>query len=354
MIKKILLSVLIAVMAISLSGCIKFGSKTTKTSELGGVFLTTDKMESWQSISKLMTPGAQNGTIADTDIYFLRMDPTDTKTIWAGTRYSGLFYTNNAGTGWNKTEGLPQGYVRDAVIDKNYPCTVYVALESKIYKSVTCGREWKEVWFADSVEKKVTALAIDPRDPRIIYAGVSEGTVLRSDDFGGSWKVINNFKKRIYKIIVDSNDPQIVYVGVSGRGLFKTANRGGDWQDLNPQMKGFKKAYIYHAFDVSASTKNLIVYASQFGILRSLDGGTTWSEVPILTREGDERIYDLAIDPQNASNIFYSTDRALYKTSDAGENWTVKTMPTTRFASSLLVHPKDANVIYMGVKKLLD
>src|SRR5205085_11505381 len=99
-------------------------------------------------------------------------DPTDSDTIFAGTRPAALFRSKDGGRSWQK---LP------AAIAEECP-NVRVP--------------------------RVTALTVDPTDHKHVWAGIEVDGVLHSTDGGDSWR-------RITKGI---NDPDIHDVGVVVNG----------------------------------------------------------------------------------------------------------------------------------------
>ena len=57
----------------------------------------------------------------------------------------------------------------------------------------------------------------------------------------------------------------------------------------------------------------------------------------------------MALNPQNADEVYYITNTTFYRSLDGGKNWTTKLL-TSRVGSDLSVDPKDGNLIYLGVK----
>ncbi|MFH0779279.1 MAG: hypothetical protein V1928_00290 [Parcubacteria group bacterium] len=353
--KKLVVIFLSAAVILLTSGCIiqvNKGGTPAGAANLGGVFMSPDKMETWQSRSTLLTAGGAAASINNADVYFLRFDPSDSKAIYAGTRADGLFYTYNLGAGWQKATALPAGFVRDLAIDSKSKCTLYAAVDQRIYKSADCGRTWKSVWYNADPAKVAAALAVDWYDSSIVYAGIADGTLVKSIDHGASWRVVKKFANRVNKIMLDPRDSRNVFVGVLNEGLYRSTDQGENWSNLAEAMKGYANANGFHDFDLSKSSAGLIVYASKYGMLRSLDNGDTWIDVKLLTQPGAETVYSLAIDPKNANNIYYGTNAAIYKTADVGANWVVKKTPTTRVPSALLVYPDDTKMIFMGAKSV--
>lgn len=347
--KKSLFISLIVLLLFGATGCIKIKKDTVQTGNLGGVYASSDRMETWKHSSLLMTPGETPGSIGGVNSYFIKFDPSDDKAMYLGTRENGLYYSYNGGIGWTQSKGLgTESYIRDIAIDAKNKCRLYALMGTKVYVSQDCARTWDETFFTDSSAKYTSVVAVDWFDPKVVWVGLSDGSLHKSEDAGVSWRPIKKFKKRIRKISIDPFDSRRLFVGVVDAGLYKTEDKGESWAYLNEGMKDFKGHGEYYNYAISAGSENLVIYASKFGLLRSLDGGTTWSEIDILSRSGEEIIYSVVIDPKNANNIYYATDKALYKSLDGGTNWIVKKMPTTRIARELVVHPKDGTKIYMA------
>jgi photosystem II stability/assembly factor-like uncharacterized protein len=347
--KRALFVFIVLLLAVGTTGCIKIKKDTGTTGNLGGVFVSSDRMETWKHRSLLMTPGETPGSIGGVNVYFLKFDPSDKRAAYLGTYENGLYYTYNGGAGWNHVDGLGSTFIRDIAIDTKNKCRLYAAIGTKIFRSEDCSRTWKEIMYTDSGAKAVTALAVDWFNPQIVYAGLSDGTFMRSEDYGNSWHRMAKFPTRVRKVEIDPFDSRHIFVGLINHAIYKTEDKGKSWKDLSLGMKDFKGSDGYADFMVSSKSRGLVVYASNYGLLRSLDGGITWKPIHILSSPGEEPMYAVAIDQNNSNNLYYATDKALYKSIDAGDNWVVKRMPTTRIVRDLLVHPTDSNLIYMGV-----
>jgi len=352
MYKKVVLTVIIVSVILGFGGCIKFKSSETKVTDLGGVFFTDDRFETWHTKSLLMTPGEQPGSISNTDVYFMKFDPSDDQTIYTGTRADGLFYSYNSGQGWNKLKNLPTGFVRDMAIDPENKCRLYAAVHTRIFKSEDCGRTWKKIFYSDNPEIKISSMDIDWYSPEVLYAGLTDGTLLKTVNRGESWSLSKKFENRVHKIMVDPYDTRVVYAGILEKGLFRTDDKGENWLDLNKAMDDYKNADEFYDFSLSKSRRDMIIYANDYGVLRSYDKGQTWMPIELVTQPGEERIYSVEIDPQSENYIYYSTDEAVYKSIDGGDSWVVKKTPTTRVVGEFLIHPKDGSKVYVGVKQM--
>jgi len=66
------------------------------------------------------------------------------------------------------------------------------------------------------------ALAIDPKNPSIIYAGTYGGGVFESTNGGASWSAINSGLTNldVLALAIDPKNPSIIYAGTYGGGVF--------------------------------------------------------------------------------------------------------------------------------------
>lgn len=133
------------------------------------------------------------------------------------------------------------------------------------------------------------ALAADPNDPDIIYAGTQGNGVYRSADRGRSWAPLGMAGRIVKSLAVSPHDPQVIYAGVKPAAVYKTTDGGDHWVEL----KGFRRipnrwwwfspaeppfrAYVM-ALSVSPTESDVVMAGIEFGaVVRSEDGGRTWS-----------------------------------------------------------------------------
>jgi hypothetical protein len=107
----------------------------------------------------------------------------------------------------------------------------------------------------------VTAIAVSPNNPNIIYIGTTAGGVWRSRDNGANWTPL--FDRQIAigigepgGVAIDPNNADIIYAGTSQRNLLG---------DANPTF--------FNAPDPAP------------GLFKSIDGGSSWiSSAPVFRR----------------------------------------------------------------------
>lgn len=153
----------------------------------------------------------------------------------------------------------------------------------------------------------VGAVAVDPRDPKTIYLGGTEG-LFRSQDSGTTWSLLSRDLRYPHILLVDPLDPARLY----------------------------------------AARRDLASFLPLPGLYRSTDGGSTWKWLGSGVLE--ERIFALALDPGRRDTLYAGTWAGrLYKSIDGGERWTLCPSAPLRpcpqcspgTVSQLLVHPVD-------------
>src|SRR5450759_4881984 len=126
--------------------------------------------------------------------------------------------------------------------------TVYIGSASGgVWKSVNGGTTYKPVFDKQAVQS-IGALAIDRRNPKVVWAGTGESWtrnsvsigdgIYKSVDAGETWTNMGlPDSERIAKIIIDPSDSNTVYACVPGklwsdsddRGVYKTSDGGKSW-----------------------------------------------------------------------------------------------------------------------------
>lgn len=231
--KKLL--VLILILPLFLSGCIfslKDTGGTSADNSKGGLFRSQTLGDSWDQVTTLYTLGGKTAKFDAANVTAMAFDVLDDSAIYLGTQQDGLFYSYNYGDGWFQTLN-GAGTVNDILVDPQDSCTIYVAVHNTIYKSADCSRTWKPVYFETIVGKYVNSLAISNRDSKIVYAGTSGGTLLKSGDYGVSWDAVNRFDDNIKEILVlEDQTATTVYAVTQQKGLYKSDDEGTTWTNL--------------------------------------------------------------------------------------------------------------------------
>lgn len=177
-------------------------------------------------------------------VYDVAIDPNNTANVYAGTN-NGVFKSTDGGLSWNRSNtGMPFYQINRIKIDPTNSNTLYVATNSAgVYKSINGGASWS----ASSVglnSHMVNDLAIDPTDPAKIYVGVDGGSdafVLKLNP-AGSALLYSTYMggpdvDSALDIAIDSSGNAHIVGNTSSTG-FPTANA------LQPNSKGGEEAFV--------------------------------------------------------------------------------------------------------------
>ena len=154
--------------------------------------------------------------------------------------------------------------------------------------------------------------------------------------------------------------PKTFYIGAAGGGVWKTTNGGVTWQSAS---KGLGSETIGD-LAVAPSDSNVVWVGtgeknslrSQYwgdGVYKSTDGGRKWTKMGL----ADSRaIGKIVIHPTDANVVYVAAlghlwgpnaERGVYKTTDGGKTWArVLFVDDTTGFIDLAMDPRDANVLY--------
>jgi photosystem II stability/assembly factor-like uncharacterized protein len=350
------------------SACtLSFNSGASNTGNDGGIWISSDRGETWKQVSLIPTITGKPQSLGNVDIRVMSADPQDSATIYTGTISQGLYYTNNFNYGWNQMISLEKETISDVKVDPNNTCVLYSAIANRLHRSSNCGRSWQQVYFDNNPGVTVTTIAIDHYNSDNLYIGTSRGDILKSIDRGVSWRTIQRVNEVIARLIISPQDSRLIFVATIKNDIYSfnsnTITNPGDpanidrnfavenWTDLSEVLKAFNLGQNFRDFAISAEDGTLLLASSQ-AIVRSPDQGLTWEKINLLTTEKDAIINAIALGPQNSQEIYYVTNTNFFKSLDGGISWSTKKLRTSRAGSRLLIDVNRPNIIYMGTRKI--
>lgn len=299
------------------------------------------------------------------------------------------------------TSGPYTGRVAAIVCHPTDPGLYYVGgADGGVWRSADAGTTWTPLT-DDMPSTAIGALAMDPADPAILYAGTGEANYANHSRFGvGIYKTVDGgntwtqfaeetFGGRCFaRLLVHPTDTQILFAAVTRAGGFPAlaaakghpgANgpvgvfRSGDGGATWAQVGGGLPADVATDIAFDAANPDLMYAAigdifggSNNGIYRSLDGGATWARlggglpastvgrISLATAPSQPgRCYALITRPADAFGGGASTLGA-YRTDNSGATWAL--LPALGniqssygwYLSIVAVQPTNANTVFMG------
>jgi photosystem II stability/assembly factor-like uncharacterized protein len=217
-----------------------------------------------------------------------------------------------------------------------------------VYRTKDAGAHWELISPAGSTEiHEVESIAIDPVDPKVIYAGTWH-LPWKTVDGGATWTnmgvkqhIIDD--SDVFSIIIDPQSPKTVYVSACS-GIYKSVDAGGDFVKVTGIPSSARRTRKLAQDPLHLRT---VFAGTTQGLYRTLTGGTDWT----LLTAPDVIINDIYIDPKNDNHVLMATDRAgVLVSEDGGVSFqSSNTGFTTRQVTSFAADPHRASTIYVGV-----
>ena len=216
------------------------------------------------------------------------------------------------------------------------------ALQSQgvsLAKSAAANLTW-EFSGPGNIGGRLRGLLVHPNNPNLIYVGSASGGVWKSNDGGGTWSPTMNdlITLNISALAFKPGDPNTIYAGTGegflsdglpGRGLLKTTDGGQTWTRISA-ANGLNSSFITE-LAVSPANPNVIYAASREAVPQYLSSYPT----------------ETTPDPGVS---------AIFKSTDAGQTWQDVTsgkgidpapnFPFDNMATDVVVSPADANTVY--------
>jgi photosystem II stability/assembly factor-like uncharacterized protein len=164
----------------------------------------------------------------------------------------------------------------------------------------------------------VTNFTIDPNNNAVYYMATEANGLFYTLDFGTTWLRPQDEEMRnglITDIAVDPKASCTIFT-VKGRRLFRSTDCARTFSvvytDTNTQN-------LITAVEIDWFNGNVLWMSNTAGdILRSVDGGTSWS---VRYSAGNPIVSLLVSNADSRVIMFGTADRGLYRTNDAGETW---------------------------------
>ena len=218
--------------------------------------------------------------------------------------------------------------------------------------------------FTGTSSGRITALAVDPRNAQVAYAGGAEGGIWKTTDGGMHWLPLtdNQISLSVGSIALDPQNPDTVYVGTGeanfnadsyfGSGILKSLDGGATWVNY----PGLFVGGVMGALAVSPTDSNVVLAGSLGGVYRSTDGGASWNSVveginasAIAFSPGTSGVVWAGV----AIPFFDDATTGLYRSGDGGQTWTkvvATAIPTSGIGRiAIAVAPSNPQVVYAGM-----
>jgi photosystem II stability/assembly factor-like uncharacterized protein len=208
---------------------------------------------------------------------------------------------------------------------------------------------------------EIRRIAVNPQDKTELWVltDTNPSLIFRSNDSGATWKRVAVGAERYYDLICLPSSSVLLALGDTS--VYKSSNRGVAWTSSS---LGLKNHGTYGRIAVNPKNPNMIYvagyreqpnYRGSMALLRSADGGKTWSAVALQASSLNGYLSALAVSPANPNIILaagYSTSASyvmtyhLYKSVNGGKSWAEKGGSISDLVREIAAHPTNPNRFY--------
>ncbi len=327
------------------------------------------------------------------DYHQLWIDPKNSSRMILGTD-QGATISVDYGQTWSTWYNQPTAQFYHVITDDQFPYVVYgtqqdtgsAAVRSRGDAGLITPRDWSPTGGSES-----GYIAIDPKDPNIVYLSGTYGDVSRFDrrtSFSQDitpWPAANfgvEINVRKYRdpwtpvLLFSPFDKKTLYLGT--QYVMKTLDGGQHWETISPDLTGAtqekmadgpptvenakQRGYgVVYTIAPSALNGNLIWAGSDTGLIHlTRDGGKNWTDVTPHGVESWSKISLIEASHFDPAEAYAAVDRHrlddqkpyLYRTRDYGATWQLITegFGTSAFLRAVREDPQNRGLLFAGTE----
>lgn len=318
----------------------------------GGVWKTEDGGIHWQNISDGFIPVGSIGSI--------EVSPTDANVIYVGTGSAaprgnvstgkGMYKSVDGGNTWQAAGLEKAGQIGKIQIHPKDPDIVYAAAlgnvfgpspERGVFRSEDGGQHWEKVLFIND-STGVVDLVMDPKNPRILYAGAWQverkpwtlidggkgGGVYKSTDGGDHWERLEGglptgVVGRVGIAVSPLNSKRIWVIQEAldehQGGLYMSEDGGKSWDRINRKREYRQRAWYYSRIFADPQQEHTL-YLLNVGFYKSLNDGKNFERIPVPHSDN----HGLWLNPNHPEIMIQSNDGGANISFNGGKTWSTQ------------------------------
>jgi photosystem II stability/assembly factor-like uncharacterized protein len=217
---------------------------------------------------------------------------------------------------------------RDIPPDKFFRAFEYSKSSIPEYNRGDAPTQWTSLG-PNNIGGRSLCLTFSPTDTGTIYMGSASGGFWKSTTGGigaNAWSLVNTGypSLAVSSIAIDSVNPNVMYVGTGENYGYQFSSNG-----LNVRV-----------------TRGMY----GIGILKSTDGGNTWSKSLDWSYNNQRGVWSVVINPKNHNTLYSATSEGVYKSNNAGASWSQ--VISYQMVMDLKLNPVDTTILFISVGDL--
>jgi photosystem II stability/assembly factor-like uncharacterized protein len=326
---------------ISLGQYLKFGA-IFKSTDSGNTFSVITDENTSVDFQTMGTIGYTQGRYDLT----LTVSPTNENEIWLG--IVPLFKTTNGGASWQSAGGNGITVHVDQHATEYQPISgkVFIGCDGGLYR-FTHSTNTYEILDGMNITQIYRMGGLQNFKNKFLYGSQDNGI--------HKWES-NDFKNILgadgMECIIDNTNHNTIYASTQYGDLYKSVNNSTSWSNVTPSPKPSYTQWVT-PWEIDP-TNNQILYSGYNEVYKSVNGGTSWSKITNFNI--NQRIKFIKIAPSNnnilytfcGSDYYFQNANQFRKSIDGGVTWSILNLPSTGFwGYDLAINFNDANNIWM-------
>ena len=259
-----------------------------------------------------------------------------------------------------------------------------------VWKTVNAGLSWQNISDGYFAAASMGSIDVADSDPNVIYAGTgSDGIrsnvsigrgIYKSIDAGKTWSFVGlRDAGQIASVIIHPTNPDIAFAAAMGnpfkpapdRGVYRTRDGGRTWDRVlfvsdstgavDLEFQPGNPSVIYAAmWRAERKPWTVVSGASEGGVYRSSDGGSSWTRLANGLPGGLVGKADCAVSPSKPDRVYVLIEAkpggGLYRSDDAGRSF-IAVDTTTRglitrpfYYTNIDADPTNSDIVYVGTE----
>lgn len=188
-----------------------------------------------------------------------------------------------------------------------------------VYLSSNGGSSWSTI----SIETNLNCISINNTGQYIAVAALG-GKIHVSNNYGSTWSSITSGSGYLWNCIKVSSTGQYMVAGPLGYQIFYSTNYGVNWT-ASSTIYGTAN---WFSFCMNSNATQIYV-ASESGVLKSTNFGSTWSVI------SNYDSMSIACNSNGTQILLGTYDQGVYLSINSGTTWINTNLPTTKNGSSV-------------------
>jgi len=192
---------------------------------------------------------------------------------------------------------------------------------------------------------RINRITLHPTNTNIIFACTAGGGLWKTTNGGSSWVPLtdNLASIGISGLVINPADPNMMYLATGdgdgadtySYGVLKSTDGGLTW---SPTGLTFGTGTVIYKLQQHATDPNILLAGTNGGLYRTANGGTSWTKVV-----ASGQFYD--IETLSSTNMVAVTKGGFYRSTDGGATWVLVTTIASTGRIALAVSPSSPDFV---------